>query len=82
MYVLQVACPASTELEVIVMDWLGKMLELPSDFLSGGKGGGIIQVSIVTIPNSLSSVKICTSFSDDKCFVRRFLLVTCGQFIR
>ncbi|KAI0219792.1 Aromatic-L-amino-acid decarboxylase [Lamellibrachia satsuma] len=40
-----VACPASTELEVVVMDWLGKMLQLPSEFLSGGKGGGIIQGS-------------------------------------
>ncbi|KAI0219809.1 Tyrosine decarboxylase [Lamellibrachia satsuma] len=39
------ACPASTELEVIVMDWLGKMLQLPREFLSGGKGGGIIQSS-------------------------------------
>ncbi|KAI0220784.1 Aromatic-L-amino-acid decarboxylase [Lamellibrachia satsuma] len=39
------ACPASTELEVVVMDWLGKMLQLPSEFLSVGKGGGIIQGS-------------------------------------
>lgn len=28
-----------------MLDWLGKMLDLPSDFLacSGGKGGGVIQ---------------------------------------
>lgn len=28
-----------------MMDWLGKMLELPAEFLacSGGKGGGVIQ---------------------------------------
>lgn len=28
-----------------MMDWLGKMLDLPPDFLacSGGKGGGVIQ---------------------------------------
>ncbi|VDI07929.1 aromatic-L-amino-acid decarboxylase, partial [Mytilus galloprovincialis] len=34
--------PACTELEMVVMDWLGKMLDLPQDFLfcSGGKGGG------------------------------------------
>ena len=38
MCVLQMACPASTELEVIVMDWLGKMLQLPQEFLSEGKG--------------------------------------------
>lgn len=37
--------PACTELEMVVMDWLGKMLDLPPDFLfcSGGKGGGVIQ---------------------------------------
>ncbi|XP_012942336.1 aromatic-L-amino-acid decarboxylase [Aplysia californica] len=37
--------PACTELEVSVMDWLGKMLQLPKEFLFSeeGKGGGIIQ---------------------------------------
>ncbi|XP_001603679.1 aromatic-L-amino-acid decarboxylase [Nasonia vitripennis] len=40
-----IASPACTELEVIMLDWLGKMLELPKEFLacSGGKGGGVIQ---------------------------------------
>ncbi|XP_063223026.1 aromatic-L-amino-acid decarboxylase-like isoform X1 [Bacillus rossius redtenbacheri] len=40
-----IASPACTELEVIMLDWLGKMLELPGEFLacSGGKGGGVIQ---------------------------------------
>lgn len=33
--------PAATELEGIVMDWFGKMLNLPNSFLfSGGAGGG------------------------------------------
>jgi len=29
-----------------MLDWLGKMLDLPKEFLacSGGKGGGVIQV--------------------------------------
>ncbi|KAK6616924.1 hypothetical protein RUM43_014894 [Polyplax serrata] len=38
--------PACTELEVVMMDWLGKMLDLPKEFLSstpGGHGGGVIQ---------------------------------------
>ncbi|XP_064648973.1 aromatic-L-amino-acid decarboxylase-like [Lineus longissimus] len=35
--------PSCTELEVVMMDWLGKMLNLPEAFLSGGKGGGVIQ---------------------------------------
>ncbi|WAR30449.1 DDC-like protein [Mya arenaria] len=37
--------PACTELEVVVLDWLGKLLNLPEEFLhgSGGRGGGVIQ---------------------------------------
>jgi len=40
-----IASPACTELEVVMLDWLGKMLDLPAPFLacSGGKGGGVIQ---------------------------------------
>lgn len=32
-----ITSPAATELEMIVMDWLAKMLKLPDDFLSKGK---------------------------------------------
>ncbi|KAL2523810.1 Tyrosine decarboxylase 1 [Abeliophyllum distichum] len=35
--------PAATELESIVMDWLGKMLKLPNEFLFSGGGGGVLQ---------------------------------------
>ncbi|XP_010684776.1 phenylacetaldehyde synthase isoform X2 [Beta vulgaris subsp. vulgaris] len=38
-----VSCPAATELEVIVLDWLAKLLKLPEFFLSTGQGGGVIQ---------------------------------------
>ncbi|KAF6144407.1 hypothetical protein GIB67_024634 [Kingdonia uniflora] len=38
-----VTSPAATELEVIVLDWLAKMLKLPEEFLSVGQGGGVIQ---------------------------------------
>lgn len=40
-----IASPACTELEVVMLDWLGKMLGLPQEFLasSGGLGGGVIQ---------------------------------------
>lgn len=40
-----ICSPACTELEVIVMDWLGKFLNLPKHFLPSdpGTGGGIIQ---------------------------------------
>ncbi|XP_076067659.1 aromatic-L-amino-acid decarboxylase-like isoform X2 [Oratosquilla oratoria] len=42
------ASPACTELETIVLDWMGKMVGLPQDFLAfsdGSKGGGVIQTS-------------------------------------
>ncbi|GAB0095471.1 3,4-dihydroxyphenylacetaldehyde synthase [Sergentomyia squamirostris] len=41
------ASPACTELEVITMDWLGKFLGLPEEFLNchDGPGGGVIQGS-------------------------------------
>ncbi|KAM5587567.1 phenylacetaldehyde synthase-like [Rosa sericea] len=35
--------PAATELESIVMDWLGNMLQLPKSFLFSGNGGGVLQ---------------------------------------
>ncbi|XP_057965229.1 tyrosine decarboxylase 2 isoform X1 [Malania oleifera] len=38
-----ITSPAATELEMIVLDWLAKMLKLPNDFLSTGQGGGVIQ---------------------------------------
>lgn len=40
-----ISSPAVTELETTVVDWLGKMLQLPADFLfcGGGSGGGVIQ---------------------------------------
>ncbi|KAK9292944.1 hypothetical protein L1049_020926 [Liquidambar formosana] len=40
-----IASPAATELECIVMDWMGKMLKLPSSFLFSGTGGGVLHGS-------------------------------------
>ncbi|KAJ8311366.1 hypothetical protein KUTeg_010721 [Tegillarca granosa] len=40
--------PACTELEIIVMDWLAKMIGLPPEFLHSNKqtmGGGVIQLT-------------------------------------
>ncbi|TKS81796.1 Aromatic-L-amino-acid decarboxylase [Collichthys lucidus] len=41
------ASPACTELETVMLDWLGKMLHLPEQFLAGthGRGGGVIQAT-------------------------------------
>ena len=46
---LQASSPACTELETITMDWLGKMVGLPTDFLHSNEqtlGGGVIQVCV------------------------------------
>ncbi|CAN7047450.1 hypothetical protein BRARA_G00044 [Brassica rapa] len=40
-----VASPAATELEIVVVDWVAKLLNLPEQFLSKGNGGGVIQGS-------------------------------------
>lgn len=37
-----VSSPAATELENIVMDWLGQILKLPKTFLFNGTGGGVL----------------------------------------
>ncbi|KAG9510440.1 Tyrosine decarboxylase [Fragariocoptes setiger] len=43
------ASPACTELEIIMLDWMGKMIGLPDEFLclsrADSKGGGVIQGS-------------------------------------
>ncbi|KAK2643010.1 hypothetical protein Ddye_024773 [Dipteronia dyeriana] len=38
-----VSSQAATELENIVTDWLGEMLNLPKSFLFSGNGGGVLQ---------------------------------------
>ncbi|KAL8521936.1 hypothetical protein ACS0TY_012188 [Phlomoides rotata] len=37
-----ISSPAATELESIVVDWVGEMLQLPNDFLFSGGGGGVM----------------------------------------
>ncbi|MGF1525586.1 MAG: aminotransferase class I/II-fold pyridoxal phosphate-dependent enzyme [Candidatus Competibacterales bacterium] len=44
--------PACTELESHVLDWLVEMLDLPAQFASSGRGGGVIQ-------DSASSATLC-----------------------
>lgn len=73
-----ISSPACTELEVVTMDWLGKAIDLPPQFLSGpsnGKGGGVIQgtASEATLVALLSArarfarkyTSTCRSFDED-----------------
>jgi hypothetical protein len=46
LFLIRIASPACTELEMVMMDWLGRMLRLPDQFLFSGqnsRGGGVIQ---------------------------------------
>jgi hypothetical protein len=58
-----------------MLDWLGKMLELPKEFLasSGGKGGGVIQVHM-NMPLSYGWISTCNSSSVKSYF-------TCSGFL-
>ncbi|XP_074940450.1 aromatic-L-amino-acid decarboxylase-like isoform X3 [Phalacrocorax aristotelis] len=62
------ASPACTELETVMLDWLGKMIHLPEDFLAGkdGQGGGVIQAhSSVERAALIGGVTIKSVPSDD-----------------
>ncbi|XP_077510425.1 aromatic-L-amino-acid decarboxylase-like [Amblyomma americanum] len=58
------ASPACTELEVIMLDWIGRMINLPEDFLcssENSKGGGVIQSSASEcILNTLLAARYAT----------------------
>lgn len=55
------AAPVCTELEVTMMDWLGKLLDLPEEFLncSEGPGGGVLQVLLLFYKTSNIAIIAC-----------------------
>lgn len=44
-----ISCPAATELEVIVLDWLAKLLKLPDVFLSTGNCTFFVELVVTFI---------------------------------
>ncbi|XP_077534592.1 aromatic-L-amino-acid decarboxylase [Haemaphysalis longicornis] len=74
-----IASPACTELEMLVMDWLGKAIDLPGQFLfstPGINGGGVIQstASECTLTAVLAAkTKITT------CLLQRYPSLTPSQ---
>lgn len=56
--VSKICSPAVTELEVIVVDWLAKFLDLPKCFLnsSKGRGGGLLQGKQKQNKNNLTNL--------------------------
>lgn len=59
-----ICSPACTELETIVLDWLGEAIRLPSIFLSHGYGGGVIQASA-------SDAVVCMLFAAREHFIEK-----------
>ncbi|KAJ4976276.1 hypothetical protein NE237_001382 [Protea cynaroides] len=56
------ASPAATELEIVVMDWLARMLKLPISFMFTGTGGGVIKATPAK-PSSVRSLQPETEHS-------------------
>lgn len=86
-----IASPACTELEVVMLDWLGKMLDLPKEFLacSGGKGGGVIQgtaseATLVALlgakAKTMQRVKAENPDWDDNTIVSKLVAYCSGKF--
>ncbi|XP_057379069.1 tyrosine decarboxylase-like [Daphnia carinata] len=70
------ANPACTELETIVLDWLGQMIGLPREFLSfsDNKGGGVMQSSasecvlvslLAARAQKIKELKVLDPFTED-----------------
>ncbi|RWS10963.1 Aromatic-L-amino-acid decarboxylase-like protein, partial [Dinothrombium tinctorium] len=79
-----IASPACTELEMQMMDWFAKMLELPSFYLfsTGGNGGGVIQgtASEATLVALLGARnKIMGKYKDDKTILSKLVAYASEQ---
>ncbi len=71
-----VTSPAATELEMIVMDWLGKLLHLPEEFLStSGKW------PYAPILRSLMNLQCCTTLYST-CQIRYILSLPHAEFVQ
>ncbi|XP_076350887.1 aromatic-L-amino-acid decarboxylase-like isoform X10 [Tachypleus tridentatus] len=64
------ASPASTDLEMVMLDWLGKMVQLPQEFLfsSNGPGGGVVQAHCSVEKAGLLSGLTCRLLPTDAAF--------------
>ncbi|RXG69875.1 Aromatic-L-amino-acid decarboxylase [Armadillidium vulgare] len=72
-----ISSPACTELEVVMLDWLGELIGLPKEFLAknGTNGGGVIQgsASDATLVTLLSAKqkKLNSLVNESHCSVER-----------
>ena len=84
-----IACPACTELEVVMMDWLAKCLKLPEFYLASSCGGGVIQgtaseatfVTILSAKNKvIEEVKLKHPDWSDH-LIRSKLVMYCSELV-
>ncbi|GAB6027474.1 hypothetical protein CHUAL_001729 [Chamberlinius hualienensis] len=63
-----ISSPACTELEVVMLDWLGKLLNLPEKFLfsANGKGGGVIE-------GTASEAALICLLAAKNCAIQRYM---------
>ena len=76
--------PAATELEMLVLDWLGELLGLPARFRSDGPGGGVIQhtasdAALVALLAALHRVSGGSTARGGVGADRRYAVYTSGQ---
>lgn len=81
--------PASTELEVVVVNWLGKMIGLPAGFLfsSDSQGGGCILASgsestfmaLLSAKTKKISILKTNDPSLDHCAIQSKLIAYCSS---
>lgn len=60
------SCPVYTELEVIVLDWLVQLLDLPTKFLFGGPGGGVINSTASEVTLTMMFAARSAKFEEKK----------------
>jgi hypothetical protein len=70
-----ITSPAATELEMIALDWLGKLLHLPEEFLSSGK------CPHAQIVYTLLNLQCCTTLCST-CQIWYILLLPHAEFVQ
>ncbi|KAL8155688.1 hypothetical protein AgCh_000910 [Apium graveolens] len=68
------ASSATTELENVVPDWFGKMLQLPPSFLFSGGGGGVVQ-------GTTCEAILCTLVAARDKNVRKYVMDNIGKLL-
>jgi len=75
-----ITSPVVTELEIIVLDWLGKLLHLPEEFLSSGNASYTICI-LHWIPMSYNSTQYLQIFFIFSCSLLGYEVDSTANFV-